>query len=247
MTQFNNDQLSLFLSRNMNNFCSGEHVGTHIDAPIHRKVDPPKQLTLEQISLEDLFGPAVKIDVKEKAMKQKDRNYVISVEDLEEFEAKHGAIPMGAMVFSCTGWADYYGVSEIDYWGTTNRALGGGWNFPSFGKEAAEWLIRERRIKGVAVDVPSCDVGNSAHAEVHQAVLGNNLWCIEHVARSCDLPYIGATVYAFPNKIKGGSGAPVRVVATWPRDGTSAAQHGPMASSLVAMATALMASKIKNF
>ncbi|MGQ0836485.1 MAG: cyclase family protein, partial [Gammaproteobacteria bacterium] len=53
-----------------NRFCTPEHGGTHLDAPIH--FYRPGQ-TAEQLPLEKLLAPGVRIDVR--AQTQKDRNY----------------------------------------------------------------------------------------------------------------------------------------------------------------------------
>ena len=205
------------LSRNANDFCTGEHVGTHLDAPAHMILGANQQF-IHEIPLENLFGPAVRIDVRQNVQNHPNNDYPISVEDLQQHEAEHGAIPEGALVFACTGWGDKYGVSVQEYWGTNSTALGSAWSFPGFGGDAAEWLVANRQIRGVGADTPSCDIGADHDFPVHRAVLANNVWCMEHVARSCDLPATGSMVYAFPMKVKGSSGMPLRVVATWGRD-----------------------------
>ena len=43
-----------------------------------------------------------------------------------------------------------------------------------------------------------------------------NIYGLENVANLAELPPKGATVIALPMKIKGGTGAPTRIVAVFP-------------------------------
>ncbi len=45
-----------------NNFASAEHMGTHIDAPVHIN---PEGKPLDQIPLEDLLAPLIIINTRE--------------------------------------------------------------------------------------------------------------------------------------------------------------------------------------
>ena len=71
-----------------NNFSTAEHGGTHIDAPIHFAEN---MQSVDEIPLEQLIGQGVKIDVSEKALKNID--YLISIEDLENWERSNGKNP----------------------------------------------------------------------------------------------------------------------------------------------------------
>ena len=70
------------------NFEQGEHVGTHMDAPSHFAKNV---WNLEEIPFERLSGPAVKIDISEKAARDPDST--VDVEDLLAWEEEHGTIP----------------------------------------------------------------------------------------------------------------------------------------------------------
>src|SRR5258708_36131438 len=61
-------------------------VGTHMDAPSHRIQGGP---SIAEIALEQLIVPACIVDVS----KQADADYEISVQDIENYEKKHGMIP----------------------------------------------------------------------------------------------------------------------------------------------------------
>ena len=74
------------------------HTGTHVDAPIHFA---EKGKTIDQIPLQDWIGPAVKIDVESKCMSNRD--YLLSVEDIKQWEKQNGLIPDNAWVLMYTG------------------------------------------------------------------------------------------------------------------------------------------------
>src|SRR5690349_12121491 len=83
-----------------NRYAASEHGGTHIDAPIHFAEG---HKTLDQLSIDQLTGAAIVVDVSAKA--QKDADYQIAVEDLKAWEAKHGPIPKDAIILFNTGYA----------------------------------------------------------------------------------------------------------------------------------------------
>ena len=97
-------------------FSTAEHGGTHIDAPIHFAAGT---LSVDQLPLEKLIGPAIKINVSDKALSQPD--YLISVEDFKDWENKEGIqIPDGSIVLLETGYSQYY-PDKKKYLGTENR------------------------------------------------------------------------------------------------------------------------------
>ena len=67
-----------------NRFCSAEHGGTHIDAPIHFF---ERGNTLDAIPLRQLIGHGVLIDVRMKCAENP--NYQVVVDDLVGWERKH--------------------------------------------------------------------------------------------------------------------------------------------------------------
>lgn len=195
-----------------NNISAAEHGGTHLDAPIHFAQG---KHTTDQIPLRQLIGPAVVVDVSAKA--SQNRDYLISVEDLEAFEAAHGRIPEGAMVLFRTGWGSRWPDRER-YLGT---ALSGEeavplLHFPGLEPAAARWLVTERRIDAVGIDTPSIDYGQSSTFDSHRILFEADIPAFENVARLDQLPEVGSYVLALPMKIEGGSGGPLRIVAVIP-------------------------------
>jgi kynurenine formamidase len=89
-------------------------------------------------------------------------------------------------------------------------------HFPAFSVEAARFLVTQRKIHGVGIDTASMDYGPSRLFEVHGVILGAGLYGLENVAHTDHLPPTGATIIALPMKIRGGSGAPTRIIAVLP-------------------------------
>jgi len=190
-------------------FCAAEHGGTHIDAPIHFAEG---RQTVDEIPLSQLVGPAVKIDVSAKV--NANRDYQITVDDLEAWEAQHGRIAEGSIVLLETGFGNHW-PDRASYLGTEKRGPEGvaELHFPGLSAEAAVWLADNRKISAVGLDTASIDYGQSQTFDTHVALMTRNIPAFENVANLNELPATGAYVVALPMKIRGGSGAPLRIVA----------------------------------
>lgn len=191
-------------------FSMSEHGGTHIDAPIHFAEG---KLSVDAILLQNLVAPAVVIDVR--AAVEQDRDYRLTVRDIETWESRHGSIPTGAVVLMFTGWGKR--------WPDKNRYLGSDTpsdpktlHFPGFSKEAADFLVTNRKVDGIGIDTPSIDYGPSRDFIVHQIVNGADRYGLENIANLHRLPPRGTTLVSLPIKIKGGTGGPVRIMAILP-------------------------------
>lgn len=192
------------------NFAASEHGGTHMDAPIHFGKG---QHAVDEIPIQRLVGPAVVVDVTPGVAR--DRDYRLTVEDLKAWEARHGRIPDGAIVLMYSGWGRHW-PDRGKYLGSETPGDPKTLHFPGFSKEAAEFLVKERKVDGVGIDTPSIDHGPSTNFIAHQVLNGANLYALENVANLDKLPQKGATLIALPIKIKGGTGGPVRIIAILP-------------------------------
>jgi kynurenine formamidase len=192
-----------------NRYSASEHGGTHLDAPIHFS---EKGKTVDQLSLDQLSGDAVVIDVSRKAAANRD--YQISVADLKAFEAKYGRIPNGTIVLFRTGFAKRWPDAE-KYLGTAERGQDAvaKLHFPGLHPDAARWIVKNRSIKAVGLDTASIDYGQSKLFESHQILMGKNIPAFENVASLDKLPPTGSYIAAFPMKIQSGSGSPLRIAA----------------------------------
>ena len=171
--------------------------------------------TLDQIPVEHLAGAGIRLDVS--AQCARDRDYRITVQDFERWEAAHGRIPDGTIVLLDTGFATYW-PERRGYLGTELKGPDGvrALHFPGLHPEAADWLTRERRIKAVGIDTASIDYGRSTAFEAHVALLSRNIPVFENLANLRALPALGFEVIALPMKIAGGTGGPLRVIAVLP-------------------------------
>lgn len=196
-----------------NQYAASEHGGTHVDAPIHFS---EQGRTIGQIPLEEWIGPAVKIDVTRQS--QSNRNYALTVEDILNWEKKHGRIPQGAWVIMYSGIDGRYYPDKKQVLGTdkTGKEAISELSFPGFSPEAAAFLLKKRAITGVAVDTPSIDPGSSKDFKVHQVLCGAQKLALENIANLDKLPESGAMLYVIPMLIQNGTGAPARVFARLP-------------------------------
>ncbi len=190
-----------------NRFCTPEHGGTHLDAPIHFAAEG---WTADQIPLDRLIGPGVVIDIAVQAAA--DPDYRLTREDVLAWEKLHGLIPAGAIVLLRTGWGARWPDRER-YFGDKTPGDASHLHFPSYGQAAAELLVKERQVVALGVDTASIDHGPSKDFIVHQIASQANVAGLENVAQLEQLPPTGAWVLALPMKIAGGSGGPVRIVA----------------------------------
>ena len=63
------------------------------------------------------------------------------------------------------------------------------------------------------LDTPSIDFGQSKDFMSHRILYAKNLTAYENLANLNSLPAKGSWIIALPMKIRGGSGAPLRIVA----------------------------------
>jgi kynurenine formamidase len=191
------------------NYSAAEHGGTHLDSPVHFAEG---KKTVDQIGLDQLIGPAVKIDVSGRAAG--DRDYLITVDDIAGWESANGPIPTGSIILFQTGFGKFWPDSK-QYLGTDEKGTEAvkDLHFPGLHPEAAAWLITNRSPKAVGIDTASIDHGQSTLFESHVALMTNNIAAFENVANLDKLPSKDFQIIALPMKIKAGSGAPLRIVA----------------------------------
>ena len=70
-----------------------------------------------------------------------------------------------------------------------------------------------REIKAIGIDAASIDSGPSSTYPTHQTLYTKNIYGLENVANIDKLPPKGARIYVLPMNVKGGSGAPARIIA----------------------------------
>ena len=127
-----------------------EHAGTHLDAPIHFSETGN---TADKIPADTLVVPLAVVDVAAKAAQNPD--YMLTRDDLAAWEKKHRRLPDNCCVAMHSGWARHVGDAAK----FTGKDAAGVFHFPGVSPEAAQWLMKERKVLGLAVDTLSLDVG----------------------------------------------------------------------------------------
>src|SRR5579864_5475915 len=120
-----------------NGFETGEHTGTHFDAPVHwiSGKDLPHN-SVDLIPPHKFVGPACVVDVSAEAAKNPD--YLLTPGHIQQWEARHGRIPSGGWVLLRTDWS-----KRIDPKNYINVNQNGP-HTPGFAKETSEFLANER-------------------------------------------------------------------------------------------------------
>jgi kynurenine formamidase len=181
-----------------------EHCGTHMDIPAHFIADGE---TVDNYAPSSFFSPAVVIDISEKAASDDDA--MLELADIEAWEAANGEIPAGAVVAMYSGWDSRW--SDLEAF--RNADADGAQHYPGFSGEAAQFLVSERDIHGIAVDTLSLDIGASTTFDVHVTILGAGKFGLENVANLGSMVGRSATIISLPPRYEAGSGGPCRIVA----------------------------------
>ena len=180
-----------------------EHAGTHLDAPLHFSENGA---AVEMIPAETLVVPLAVIDVRAAAAQNAD--YLLSRQDLFDWEKKNRRLPDNCCVAMLSGWGAYV-TDAAKFTG----AKDGVFHFPGFSFETVDWLMKERKVVGIASDTLSLDNGPSKDFKVHTTWLPAGRWGLENVANLDKVPASGATLVAGVAKVKGATGGPARLIA----------------------------------
>jgi kynurenine formamidase len=194
------------------NYSGSEHVGTHLDAPVHFHEGGK---SIEQIPIERLMGDVIVIDVKLQVAD--DMEYLVTVDDFLAWEQDNGEIPSDSIVLINTGLANVWPDAK-KYIGTDKKGNEGVAELknPGIHKDAATFLAKDRRIKAVGMDSLSFDNNKQSDRRSHRILFENDIPGIENIANLDLLPATGAYMIGLPMKIKDGSAAPIRVIAFVP-------------------------------
>src|SRR5262249_61296725 len=95
----------------------------------------------------------------------------------------------------------------------TGQESAGVFHFSGVAADHGDWLIKERRVQGLAVDTLSLDHGPSKDFKTHYLWLPSGRWGLENVANLDRVPASGATLVAGVAKVKDATGGPSRGVA----------------------------------
>jgi kynurenine formamidase len=188
-----------------NNFTTGEHTGTHLDAPVHW-VSGKDAADVSQVPVRRLVAPAAVLDFSAQAAA--DPDFLLEVDHVTAWEEKYGPLPVGGWLLYRTGW---------DARAHDQEQFANGGRTPGISPECAQWLAERAPILGVGVETVGTDAG-AAHSfdppfPCHSFLLGNDKYGLTQLQNLAALPPTGAVVIAAPLPIVAGSGSPARVLA----------------------------------
>lgn len=167
------------------------HTGTHIDAPYHFVKNGKK---IHHIPIQRFFGEVFLIPVKAK------QNYEISKSDITGYEKKYGIIPNNSIIVFRTGWNSDL---KRDNFFTQN---------PGISTSAAKYLV-QKKTNLVGIDSPSIDAGKNEAFAAHHILLENDVLILENLVNLDKIRTTKFKLAAFPLKLFGATGSPVRAVA----------------------------------
>jgi kynurenine formamidase len=184
--------------------------GTHVDPPAHFA----KGLrTVDEIDVKEMLLPLVVLDVHEQAAKNPD--YILSMNDVEQWEKKYGPIPEGAFVAMRTDWSKRW-PDAAKMRNEDDKKVS---HYPGWSMEVLQYLYEKRKITASGHETTDTDPGVKASKgdfSLETYILKTNHYQIELLANLDQVPEFGALVVVSFPKPKKGSGFPARVFAILP-------------------------------
>ncbi|NNN34963.1 cyclase family protein [Streptomyces sp. S3(2020)] len=192
-----------------NNFRTGEHTGTHFDAPNHW-VTGKDLADVASVPVNRLIAPAAVLDFS--ALAAKDPDFLVEVDHIKAWEAENGPLPEGGWLLLRTGW-DARSHSQEEFLNADEN----GPHTPGLSPECARWVAEESPVIGLGTETVGTDAGG-AHSfdpafPCHSYLMGNDKYGLTQLQNLAELPATGAVVIAGPLPIVKGSGSPARVLA----------------------------------
>jgi kynurenine formamidase len=192
-----------------NDIATGEHVGTHFDAPVHW-ITGRAGYDVSKVPPKQLIAPAAVIDRSADAAANPD--FLLEVKHVEEWQQQYGPLPSGGWLLFRSGWDGR--ASQQDTFLNANET---GSHTPGVSVELAQWLASEAPIIGFGVETVGTDAG-AAHSfdppfPCHSFLLGAGKYGLTQLANLSKLPPTGSLLITAPLPIVGGSGSPARVLA----------------------------------
>jgi len=165
------------------------HAGTHMDAPFHFEVN---NRTIDEFEVSRFICDSLVIPIDAHAGQK------IKLEDLGVYA---DLINKGDGVILKTGWSAY--VNENKY----REEL------PGIHEGLANWFVG-KGINMLAVETPSvADVMDMEEVtKIHEILLGGDIIIVEGLTNLDSVSKRRVKLIALPLKIKGGDGAPARVI-----------------------------------
>jgi kynurenine formamidase len=192
-----------------NGIHTGEHVGTHFDAPCHW-ITGRDLADVSRVPVTDLISSFVVLDKSQEVAD--DSDFLLRVEHVQDWERCHGPLPEGGWLLYRTGW-DRRSTNQQQFINADDN----GPHTPGISVECAKWLAEESPITGVGVETVGIDAGQAFAFDLpfpcHHYLLGAGKYGVTQLQNLDSLPVTGGVLVVAPLKIVGGSGSPARVMA----------------------------------
>jgi kynurenine formamidase len=184
--------------------------GTHVDPPAHFV----KGLrTVDEIDVKEMILPLAVIDVHESVAANPD--YTMTMQDIDNWERKHGLVPEGAFVAMRSDWSKRW-PDAAKMRNEDSKKIA---HYPGWSMEVLKFLYEKRKITASGHETTDTDPGVAASKDDYSLeayILGQNHYQIELLANLDKVPESGALVVVTFPKPKKGSGFPARVFAILP-------------------------------
>ncbi len=152
------------------------------------------------------------IDCSREAAKYPD--YLLTVADVKNWEARHGRIAAKSWVLMRTDWSKR--TDPVAYQNFDES----GQHTPGPDAEVVRFLIDERDVLGFGSEAIGTDAGQGYHLRppypCHYYMHGAGRYGLQCLANLDQLPPTGTVLISAPLKIEKGSGSPLRVLALVP-------------------------------
>jgi kynurenine formamidase len=192
-----------------NDISTGEHTGTHFDAPVHW-ISGRDGLDISEVPVTSMIAPAAVLDFSAQAAA--DPDFLLEPEHVKQWETQHGPLPEGGWLLYRTGW-DARSASQQEFLNANET----GPHTPGVSVDCARWLAQEAPVIGIGVETVGTDAGTAHSFEppfpCHSAMLGAGKYGLTQLQNLAQLPPTGAVLLTGPLPIVGGSGSPARVLA----------------------------------
>jgi kynurenine formamidase len=173
---------------NLSGVFIGTQTGTHVDAPYHFN---NRGDTIDKMELDFFFGEAVVVRVTDKAAEEE-----IVMADILPYDSK---IHKNTIVLFNTNWYKKAGTGEF-------------FTHPYIARETAEYLA-DKGVRFICIDTINADKTGGTEFPIHDLFAERRLMIGENMAYFDKIDFDHVVVCAFPLKIAGTDGSPVRAVA----------------------------------
>jgi kynurenine formamidase len=192
-----------------NDITTGEHTGTHFDAPVHWVTGRDGE-DISQVPVSKMIAPAAVLDFSAEAAA--DPDFLLEIDHVKAWEEANGPLPEGSWLLYRTGW-DTRSGDQAEFLNANET----GPHTPGISVACAAWLAQESPVIGLGTETVGTDAG-TAHSfdppfPCHSSMLGAGKYGLTQLQNLHRLPPQGALVITGPLPILRGSGSPCRALA----------------------------------